>query len=113
MNRVAFWVMTFLVWMNMAMAQGSDHRLDHTKWKLIEVRQSQLKVPPHISFTLAFEGNSYVFSGCNVLSGQFQSEKQKLVNAGPARSRGWRVWAGLRQWMRNFLVCSARRISHS
>jgi heat shock protein HslJ len=59
--------------------------LDHTRWSLIESPD----IPPKASagsFSLTFEHDSYQFSGCNLISGKFRIEEQKLVVAGPGIS---------------------------
>jgi len=82
----------FLVWAlcfvaAAASAQGSDARvLEHTKWRLVEINGSRLALPDGVAFTITLEGDSYLLSGCNLVSGKLRIESQRLVFIGPARS---------------------------
>jgi heat shock protein HslJ len=58
--------------------------LDHTKWKLQELKQTSVKLPERTSVTLAFEGDRYHFSGCNLISGRFRIDGQRIIAEGPA-----------------------------
>lgn len=68
-------------------AQPGEHlQLDHTKWRLAAVGQTQLTIPAGAKFTVTFEGSQYMFSGCNQISGRFQLDGHKIVASGPGRS---------------------------
>jgi heat shock protein HslJ len=74
-----------------ATPQASDARvLDHTKWKLVEITGGPAlphpELPHDVAFTVTLESNSYVLSGCNLVSGTLRIEPQRLVFIGPARS---------------------------
>jgi heat shock protein HslJ len=70
-----------------AKPQSSDASiLEHTKWKLVEMNGSRPALPDEVAFTITFEGNSYLLSGCNLVSGRLRIERERLVFVGPARS---------------------------
>jgi heat shock protein HslJ len=57
--------------------------LNHTKWKLVELNGPIASTLP---FTISLEKDSYVFSGCNLMSGKFRIEGNKLVFSQPGPS---------------------------
>jgi heat shock protein HslJ len=70
-----------------ATPQSSDAGvLEHTKWKLVEINGSHPTLPDEVAFTITLEGNSYLLSGCNLVSGRLRIEPQRLVFSGPTRS---------------------------
>jgi heat shock protein HslJ len=70
-----------------ALPQTSDASiLEHTKWKLVEMNGSRPALPDEVAFTITLEGNSYLLSGCSLMSGRLRIEPPRLVFIGPARS---------------------------
>jgi heat shock protein HslJ len=60
--------------------------LDHTKWKLIELNGSGPVAASGIPFTMMLEENSYLLSGCNLVSGKLRIDGPRLVFSQPAPS---------------------------
>lgn len=60
--------------------------LNHTKWKLIELNGSGPIPSGKLPFTLTLEENSYLLSGCNLVSGRLRVEGSKLIFSVPAPS---------------------------
>jgi heat shock protein HslJ len=87
MSKTVISVVTLLISSGMVIGQNpEEQKMDHTKWRLVELSQPPLKIPARTAFMLTFEGDFYSFSGCNLLSGKFRSEQQRIVSAAPVRS---------------------------
>jgi heat shock protein HslJ len=87
MKTVGILVSVLLFFAAAATPQGSDAGvLEHTKWKLVEMNGSRPALPDDVAFTITLESNSYLLSGCNLVSGKLRIEPQKLVFIGPSLS---------------------------
>jgi heat shock protein HslJ len=87
MKTVGFLVSALFFVAAAATPEGSDATvLEHTKWKLVEMNGRRPALPDEVAFTITLEGNSYLLSGCNLVSGRLRIEPQRLVFIGPTRS---------------------------
>ena len=78
--------MVMLITVTRAMPQPGPSDIQHTKWRLVEMKGGQAVVPSETTFTLLVEGSLYHFSGCNMSSGKLRIQHETLILTKPARS---------------------------
>lgn len=67
------------------MVQTGPKDLEHTKWRLVEIKGGQA-VPSDVPPTLFVERGTYGFAGCNLSSGKLRAEVRTLTFAELAHS---------------------------
>lgn len=75
-----------LITVRRAMPQPGPCDIQHTKWRLVEIKGGQVVVPSETTFTLLVEESLYHFSGCNVFSGKLRIQHETLILTKPTRS---------------------------
>jgi heat shock protein HslJ len=71
-----------------AFAAAQADSLEYTKWRLVELKNSALQLPPRAQVTLTFEQGRLLMRACNNTSGAYKTEGGKLaISPGPSTRR--------------------------
>jgi heat shock protein HslJ len=71
-----------------AFAFAQSNPLEYTKWRLVEIRNSELKLPARGQITITFEQGRALLRACNNTSGAYTLDGSKLtISPGPSTRR--------------------------
>lgn len=79
-------MMALVLFSTATMKAQTGENLEHTKWRLVEIKGGPAAVPSDVPPMLALERSSYQFAGCNLRTGKLRIEGQALIFTESARS---------------------------